>query len=236
MIEILQKLVEEGQKVLETKFEQDDGITVISRDPFTNEVDRKNHTAIINIYVNSDLFNKWYEKVKIFLKQNNYEDSIVKPSSFLKNFDITKQQLAKLNGILELQAYTTHKNIENSLWGYIPNNIKKLYDDGHYQQAVFEAYKYIEVIVRNKGNYPEVLLGTKLMRKAFDVQNGNLTNFDLPDSERQSQSDLYAGVIGFIKNPKSHHNLEVKNKKATELLYFANYLLRILDGDYSQRN
>ena len=99
---VLKTLINEGETVLKTKFTQDDGITVISKCPYTGEIDSRNHTEIINTYVSEDLFNKWYEKVKIFLKQNLLEDSIVQPSSLYKNFDIAKEQVAKLQGIYEL--------------------------------------------------------------------------------------------------------------------------------------
>ena len=41
--------------------------------------------------------------------------------------------------------------------------------------------------------------------------------------------ELYAGAIGFIKNPKSHKMLTLSEEKCIELLHLANYLLRILE-------
>lgn len=137
---------------------------------------------------------------------------------------------------MELQDSGSAGQDETSNWEYIPDRVKKLYDDKHYQQAVLDAFKYIETQVRDKGNYSETELGVKLMRRAFDEKNGNLANADLPEAEKQAQAHLFAGAIGFIRNPISHHDCDVKLNKATELLYFANYLLRILDGDYSERS
>lgn len=99
-VNMLKTLIKEGEEVLSLKYEKDDGIAV--RNSFSGE----RHMAVINTYVPDDLFNKLYEKVKIFLKTNDLEDSIVRPNSLHKNYDITKKQIAKLRGIYELQTST----------------------------------------------------------------------------------------------------------------------------------
>lgn len=68
-----------------------------------------------NTYVDSALFIKWYEKVKIFLIQHKLEEAIVKPNTFMKNYDIVRAQVAKLKGILELNVFDSNQIINNSL-------------------------------------------------------------------------------------------------------------------------
>jgi hypothetical protein len=70
-IETLKNLIVEGNTVLETEFTQ------------------SNYMLGEMTYVNSALFDKWYEKVKIFLTSNNYEDSIAAPSGYCTNYDTT---------------------------------------------------------------------------------------------------------------------------------------------------
>lgn len=111
-IEILKNLIDEGEHVLATKFIKDEGARYRSIDAYGN---RHEGPRIKNVYVNSDLFIKWYEKVKIFLVQHKFEESIVKPNTLLKNYDIAKTQLAKLKGILELNEIDSRQISNNSL-------------------------------------------------------------------------------------------------------------------------
>ena len=78
-----------------------------------------------------------------------------------------------------------------------------------YGLAVFEAFKQVEVAVREVGGYEENDRGTDLMRKAFHVDNGNLTDQNQHPAEKQARSDLFAGAIGSYKNPGSHRDVEI---------------------------
>ena len=55
---------------------------------------------------------------------------------------------------------------------------------GKHDTAVFEAFKEVEVAVRDAGGYDLRMFGTVLMRKAFDPDNGPLTDNSLPIAER----------------------------------------------------
>ena len=54
----------------------------------------------------------------------------------------------------------------------------------------------MEVAVRKVGDFEESDLGTKLMRNAFDVNFGPLTDSSRLPAERQAISDLFAGAVG----------------------------------------
>ena len=102
-----------------------------------------------------------------------------------------------------------------------------IFMQGSYGPAVFEAFKQVEVAVREAGGYAETDYGTKLMRMAFSPENGALT--DSQDTEKQARSDLFAGAIGSYKNPGSHRDVEVTAEEAAGLIIFASHLLRIVD-------
>jgi len=101
---------------------------------------------------------------------------------------------------------------------------------GDYDTAVFQAFKQVEVAVRNTGNYEETDIGVPLMRKAFHADTGNLTNPNQQSAEKEAIAHLFAGAIGYCKNPSSHRDVEITAEEAAEVIVFASYLLRIVDS------
>ena len=100
---------------------------------------------------------------------------------------------------------------------------------GKYDTAVFEAFKLVEIRVREIGNFPNELVGISLMREAFKVGSGPLQDFNLPKAEQESISHLFSGVIGLYKNPHSHRKVELLFKEAFEMVLLASHLLSKLD-------
>jgi len=101
---------------------------------------------------------------------------------------------------------------------------------GKYDNAVFEAFKLVEIRVRKIGNFPQEEVGVALMRKAFKVDNGPLQNFNLPKAEQEAISHFFSGAIGLYKNPHSHRKLELSFKEAFEMVLVASHLLSRLDS------
>ena len=58
---------------------------------------------------------------------------------------------------------------------------------GDYETAVFQAFKEVEVAVRQAGHFPETEIGAPLMRKAFhpEPENGPLTDTEISGAEQQ---------------------------------------------------
>jgi uncharacterized protein (TIGR02391 family) len=132
-------------------------------------------------------------------------------------------KLAKLTALYE--SFELDNDCLDNL-NFIPINVKILFNDMHYAESIFEAFKYLEVSVRNKSGLTD-LYGMDLMKKAFG-KSGILKNNNIPEGEQVAQMELFSGAIGFIKNPKSHNIVTISKDKAIELLYLANYLLRVL--------
>ncbi len=100
---------------------------------------------------------------------------------------------------------------------------------GDYEVAVFQAYKEVEVRVRKAAGLPDELIGTDLMHKAFQPETGPLTDMSSVKGERQARMELFAGAVGSFKSPLSHKDVNVAAQQASELIHFANYLLRVVD-------
>lgn len=97
-----------------------------------------------------------------------------------------------------------------------------------FDTAVFRAFKAVEVRVRELSGLPSELVGAPLMRKAFDVDAGPLTDVSAPRAEREARSHLFTGAIGCYKNPHSHRDVELTFNEAFEMLLVASHLLQIL--------
>jgi uncharacterized protein (TIGR02391 family) len=97
---------------------------------------------------------------------------------------------------------------------------------GDYDAAVFQAFKQVEICVREAAGLTSDDIGTDLMRRAFGI-GGPLDNPLLPKSERENLAHLFAGTIGVYKNPHSHRSVSIDAVEAMEMLVLATHLIRI---------
>jgi uncharacterized protein (TIGR02391 family) len=124
-----------------------------------------------------------------------------------------------------------------SLHPAIASNTYALFLRGHYDTVVFEAFRAVEVAVREAGAFSPNLVGTDLMRKAFAVNSGPLTDSSSVNSEQEATSNLFAGAIGLFKNPTSHRTGAIdKPGDAVALVMLADYLLRLVEQRAATRS
>lgn len=101
---------------------------------------------------------------------------------------------------------------------------------GDHDIAVLAAFKAVEVAVREACKYQNGEIGVPLMRRAFNRDNGPLTDMTQEVGERQAMQDLLAGAIGAAKNPASHRDVEMSKIEAARLILFASYLMSIVEA------
>lgn len=103
-----------------------------------------------------------------------------------------------------------------------------LYRDGHYRQAILDAYIALGEHVRKASGLGE-LDNTPLMQQAFSPKRPILQVSDDAD-EQLGFMWLYSGAVMGIRNPKAHRLVEQKDaERALEWLAFASVLFRVLD-------
>ena len=107
---------------------------------------------------------------------------------------------------------------------------------GELADAVFIAFRSVEEAVRISGGFADTDIGVDLMRRAFNPNNGPLTDHTQPLAEREALMHLYAGAIGSYKNPHSHRTVTINDHtEAQEMVMLASHLLRIIDSRKNNR-
>ena len=120
-----------------------------------------------------------------------------------------------------LRKHQQHPIIADKVWA--------IFAQGSYGTAVLEAFKQVEIAVREAGGYTNNDYGTGLMRNAFNVDTGKLTDKNLHESERDGMRNLFLGAISLYKNPSSHHEVEFAPEASAEIIIIASRLLWIVD-------
>jgi uncharacterized protein (TIGR02391 family) len=137
---------------------------------------------------------------------------------------------ASLKTQADIEAYR-HGNVlpEGLMYPKLVGKVRPMFLRGDYDVAVIQAFKYVEVAVRTATKLPEDMVGQKLMRAAFQPENGKLTDMDSPQAERQAVMELFSGAMGHGRNPPSHRDVVIKRENAAQLIGLASYLLFLVD-------
>ncbi len=113
------------------------------------------------------------------------------------------------------------------------DKVYPLFLRGAYDTAVFQAFKEVEITVREAGKYAEEDCDVELMKKAFDSQTGKLTDTTQTEDEKQATSALFIGAMGLYKTPPCHRNINFTAERAAEAIIFAHHLFKIVDSSTS---
>lgn len=105
---------------------------------------------------------------------------------------------------------------------------ESLFKSGHYAQAIFEAFKVIEVMVKEKSGISNKY-GQDLMAHVFSEDRPILRLSSDPD-EQAGFRFLFMGVMRGIRDPKAHHIIpQVDPNRTVEYLSLASLLPRRIE-------
>ncbi len=110
---------------------------------------------------------------------------------------------------------------------------QKLFQDGHYPQAIFETFKALEQYVKEKSQIKDKRT-TKLMSHVFNEQNPILSikcsRPEVAQEEQQGFKFLLMGSMLGIRNPKGHYTITQRDRVRTlQYLAFASLLFKTVD-------
>jgi len=151
-----------------------------------------------------------------------------RPGSGADYFIITRKG-RQVTSKLEMEAYRRANLLSGMLHPLIERESKAAFLRGEYETAIFNAFKEVEVAVRNAGGFSWNDLGVALMNEAFKPMVGPLSDKTLPDTEQLGLRNLFSGAIAYYKNPGSHRQFPTDPIEVAETLFFASLLLRIVE-------
>lgn len=116
----------------------------------------------------------------------------------------------------------------------LPKKVRDLFDDGHVEEAVFHAFKFIEKEVKRLSRV-RGKVGFDLMMNVFNEKDPkiqlNALADDSDEDEQRGYRHMFAGAAAGIRNPRGHE-VEVGDTpdEALDYLALASLLLRRLDA------
>ena len=125
-----------------------------------------------------------------------------------------------------------HPFAERDIHPGIPDSVRGLFDDGHYSQATFEAFKFVDKEVQKHSANDDT--GLKLMMKVFSESSPKIRLTAMANqSERDEQAGyklVFAGSMLAIRNPRGHEvSLAESPHQCLDHLSLASLLLRRLE-------
>jgi uncharacterized protein (TIGR02391 family) len=125
-----------------------------------------------------------------------------------------------------------HPFDERNIHPDIATVAQKLFDDGHYAQATFEAFKFVDNRVKALSGIQDS--GFNLMMSAFNERAPKIQLTDLVTiSEKDEQlgfRHMFAGSMSGIRNPRGHDNSVDTIDVSLDHLSVASVLLRRLEA------
>lgn len=136
-------------------------------------------------------------------------------------------------GAINRQAVNSHPFDDRNIHPSIAACSRRLFDDGHFSQATFEAFKFIDKEVERVSGLEDS--GKSLMMAAFKENDPKIRLTPLTTSSEQNEQEgykfLFAGAIVGIRNPRGHDVGKLDRiEECLDHLCLASMLLRKLQN------
>jgi uncharacterized protein (TIGR02391 family) len=151
----------------------------------------------------------------------------------LELFESIARSVAQLAYAEPVQAGPSHPFEQRNIIAALPSDVRKLFDNGHYAQATFEAYKYVDKEVARLAASSRT--GFELMMAVLSEGNPTVRLTPcLTMSEKDEQKGfqfLFAGSTMAIRNPRGHqYAVNDSPDDCLDHLSLASMLLRRLEA------
>jgi uncharacterized protein (TIGR02391 family) len=131
------------------------------------------------------------------------------------------------SGARALRAYASM-----DLHSSIADAAGELYNDGHYANAIEDAVKALNNLVRLRRGLE--VDGEALMTTAFSPTKPILRFNDVQDetdrNEQRGFMMMFAGAVAGLRNPRAHRLIKDDPERALEFVAFVSLLAKLLDG------
>ncbi len=154
-------------------------------------------------------------------------------ADLLEAFERITRSIARFGYAEDPRASTEHPFETRNIHPALPVIVKKLFDDGHYSQATFEAFKFVDKEVARLASHSES--GFRLMMTVFSETSPLLKlNPCGTASEKDEQKGfqfLFAGSMMAIRNPRGHeYAMHDSPDECLDHIALASLLLRRLQA------
>lgn len=153
-------------------------------------------------------------------------------ADWLDFFESIARAAHKVTEARALPVGGLHAFDERNIHPRLPAVVRELFDNSHYSQATFEAYKFVDKEVQRFSGSKKS--GFKVMMQAFAVESPLIRLTPLAStSEKDEQRGfqfIFAGSILAIRNPRGHEcDIIDSPDQCLDHLSLASLLLRRLD-------
>jgi len=150
----------------------------------------------------------------------------------LLRFERVARRASRFSEVRATPTGGLHPFDEREIHPRLPSVVRTLFDDGHYSQATFEAYKFVDTEVQRFSSMSKS--GFSLMMQAFDETSPllRLTNLSTQSEidEQHGYRFIFAGAVKAIRNPRGHTpSLIDPPDRCLDHLGLASLLLRRLE-------
>ncbi len=151
------------------------------------------------------------------------------PDSFQNGWWMLTREAEALESAEDFAALTLRHGLQREM---LHQTLAEAWYDfvrGKFESAAMQAFKEVEIAVRDALPNTSTRFGPELMHHAFG-EKGALRDKAAHSGEEDGLKLLFAGAIGYFRNPVHHRRVEYDDPaEAAQQLMLASLLLRIVD-------